>query len=183
MGKSHPEMGGGELHLPSGFPRTLPLRLYCLPGCERIDGHDGRDAGACMAGGTVLVPGPLDLMHRHPDIPVHTPVRASIGANWPPGAIQAFDLAPPAKLLGALIRCRDASYDIRELALGTGEDAPAITRTDYGACKAGCCEAHVSVELHVPCDSLPHCHSCECGSDHRFTLGEDVLRELKGFLP
>ena len=23
-------------------------RPHCLPGCERIDGHDGRDPGACM---------------------------------------------------------------------------------------------------------------------------------------
>lgn len=51
-------------------------RPYCLPGCNRLDGHDGRDAGACMGeGGEVLKPGPLDLVHRHPDIPVAIPLR------------------------------------------------------------------------------------------------------------
>ena len=218
----HPEMGGGpvlpaypnplatgDARCPCGAPDRY--RPHCLPGCDRLDGHDGRDAGACMAGGTVLVPGPLDLVHRHPDIPVYTPQRAAAGTwtplpdgsvigettvgeledhlsgirplNLPPAAIRPFDLTPPAKILVPRILCRDASYDVRELPLGAGEDAPLIVRTDYGACKAGCCEARVTVQLSVPCDSLPHCHSCECGSDHRFTLGEDVLRELKGFLP
>lgn len=23
-------------------------RPHCLPGCKRIDGHDGRDLGACL---------------------------------------------------------------------------------------------------------------------------------------
>jgi len=27
---------------------------HCLPGCERIDGHDGRDPGACMGADGVL---------------------------------------------------------------------------------------------------------------------------------
>jgi hypothetical protein len=32
-----------------------PDRPYCLPGCNRLDGHDGRDAGACMGpGGNAL---------------------------------------------------------------------------------------------------------------------------------
>jgi hypothetical protein len=29
-------------------------RPYCLPGCDRLDGHDGRDPGACMQGGAPL---------------------------------------------------------------------------------------------------------------------------------
>jgi hypothetical protein len=28
--------------------RGEPERPHCLPGCKRIDGHDGRDPGACM---------------------------------------------------------------------------------------------------------------------------------------
>ena len=54
---------------------------YCLPRCNRLDGHDGRHAGACMLDGEVLKPGPLDLVHRHPDIPVMVPRR---GARWLP---------------------------------------------------------------------------------------------------
>jgi len=52
-----------------------PPRPHCLPGCNRLDGHDGRDPGACMGEGGVLKPGPLDLVHRHPDIPVAIPLR------------------------------------------------------------------------------------------------------------
>ncbi len=32
-----------------------PGRPHCLPGCGRLDGHDGRDPGACMKDGAVLV--------------------------------------------------------------------------------------------------------------------------------
>jgi hypothetical protein len=35
----------------------LTGRLRCLPGCDRADGHDGRDPGACMKGGQVLTRG------------------------------------------------------------------------------------------------------------------------------
>jgi hypothetical protein len=187
MGKSHPEMGGGEFGQPA--PRS-----YCLPGCNRLDGHDGRMPGACMENGTVLIPGPLDLVHRHPDIPVPTPLRdipvvgvSAPGYEWPlslpPAAIRAFDLTAPAKMLGARIRCRDASCDVRELALGAGEDGPRVIRYGYGACEAGCCEAHVTVDLRVPCESFPHCQSCECGSDHRITLSKSAMGELKALLP
>jgi len=30
-------------------------REHCLPGCDRLDGHDGRDPGACMRDGEVLL--------------------------------------------------------------------------------------------------------------------------------
>lgn len=51
-------------------------RPYCLPGCNRLDGHDGREPWACIGeGGEVLRPGPLDLVRRHPDIPVAIPLR------------------------------------------------------------------------------------------------------------
>lgn len=36
--------------------REAGPRPYCLPGCDRLDGHDGRDPGACMRDGTVLSP-------------------------------------------------------------------------------------------------------------------------------
>jgi hypothetical protein len=34
----------------------VPERPHCLPGCDRIDGHDGRDPGACMGPGGILWP-------------------------------------------------------------------------------------------------------------------------------
>ena len=40
------------------FIDSLPRpRQHCLPGCNRVDGHDGRDEGACMRDGAVLKPG------------------------------------------------------------------------------------------------------------------------------
>lgn len=78
---------------------SIPERPYCLPGCDRFDGHDGRDAGACMGpGGEVLKPGPLDLVHRHPDIPVHVPVRGvwtyDGPLGFPPDTLVVFDATP-----------------------------------------------------------------------------------------
>ena len=32
-----------------------PARPHCLPGCDRLDGHDGRDDGACMGPGGVVL--------------------------------------------------------------------------------------------------------------------------------
>jgi hypothetical protein len=34
----------------------IPDRPFCLPGCNRLDGHDGRDYGACMKDGKPLCP-------------------------------------------------------------------------------------------------------------------------------
>lgn len=31
-------------------------RPHCQPGCDRLDGHDGRDPGACMKNGQELAP-------------------------------------------------------------------------------------------------------------------------------
>jgi hypothetical protein len=50
----------------------LARGALCLDGCDRIDIHAG---GTCERDGQPLVPGPLDIMHRHPDIPVFTPIR------------------------------------------------------------------------------------------------------------
>lgn len=79
----------------------------CLPGCNRADDHDGRDAGACKVNGIVLTPGPLDLVHRHPDIPVYTPVRSEVAEaiagtirevlSVPATGILAYDLEPPSR--------------------------------------------------------------------------------------
>lgn len=71
-------------------------RPYCLPGCNRLDGHDGREPGTCMGeGGEVLKAGPLDLVHRHPDIPVAVPLRnAHAGVLMFGADLPAWDLRP-----------------------------------------------------------------------------------------
>ena len=48
---------------------TDPPRPHCLPGCDRLDGHDGRDPGACMSGGIPL------------DTPKHDHVRPNRAAQ------------------------------------------------------------------------------------------------------
>ena len=49
-------------------------------------------------GGEVLKPGPLDLVHRHPDIPVHVPVRGvwtyDGPLGFPPDTLVVFDATP-----------------------------------------------------------------------------------------
>ena len=41
--------------LAAGRPVSVSLaREWCIPGCDRLDGHDGRDTGACMRNGEVL---------------------------------------------------------------------------------------------------------------------------------
>jgi hypothetical protein len=99
-------------------------RPHCLPGCDRLDGHDGRDFGVCMRDGHALCRycggplstgshyrehgrmyengpvedkscgGPLDLTHRHPDIPVNVPVRKRYTIEDAAEAMLAAALAP-----------------------------------------------------------------------------------------
>jgi hypothetical protein len=97
--------------------------------------------------------------------------------------ITAFGLTPPERLLVPKFHCAGRPHDQRVLTLGYGEDAPTITRHDYGRCKNGCCEASAMVVLSVPCGNLPHCNACECGSEHDFTLGDGEIRRLKELLP
>lgn len=66
--------------------------LYCLPGCNRHGPHDGREAGECTRDGEMLKPGPLDLVHRHPDVPVNVPVRNK--------GIEVFDMVLPESYTG-----------------------------------------------------------------------------------
>jgi hypothetical protein len=45
----------------------IPARPHCLPGCERLDGHDGRDPGACMKDGAELAPEQVTIPRWHLD--------------------------------------------------------------------------------------------------------------------
>jgi len=105
----------------------MPDRPHCLPGCNRLDGHDGHDTGACMMDGRVLYPGPPSGMEI-PDFPGlvahlrsrgyvlnpcattcpdhgdpgHAHLRAPDGEDvitWADGRISYYDLTLPARLI------------------------------------------------------------------------------------
>jgi hypothetical protein len=49
-------------------PEWIPDRPYCIPGCDRLDGHDGHDFGACMRNGKALCrycSAPLSIGHHY----------------------------------------------------------------------------------------------------------------------
>ena len=98
-----------------------------------------------------------------------------------------YDLAPPGRLLYPQFLCHDQPRDSVTVILDAGfgdEDDPArVVREDRGSCPAGCCKPSTTLWLRVPCDSLPHCGSCECGSEHEFLLTNEQVTELKGILP
>lgn len=106
----------------------------------------------------------------------------AIMAERPSGFLSG-GLTPPVRLLIPRFRCAGTPHHARTVTLGCDDGAAVIRRDDYDACKRGCCEASASVKLSVPCDSLPHCNACECGSEHEFTLTDEQIRDLKDILP
>jgi hypothetical protein len=109
----------------------------------------------------------------------------------PAATLAPFDLIVPAQLLvpGAPHDGRRVSE--REVRFGAGEDAAVLTVTTWGRCRPGCRgggarsthEAGSDVRLKVPCENMPHCHSCECGDSHDFVLLPEHVAKLKGILP
>ena len=100
--------------------------------------------------------------------------------------VASYGLTPPAKILTPRIRCAGQPCDTVTVVLGAGfgaDDPARAVRKDYGTCPEGCCRPGTMVSLRVPCDSLPHCQSCECGSEHEFLLTPEQVTELKGILP
>lgn len=65
--------------LSSGHPGYCNCACGC-GGCTGCGCPDGCACGRVTKDDAPLVPGPLDLLHRHPDIPVPVPVRNVIGA-------------------------------------------------------------------------------------------------------
>jgi hypothetical protein len=57
-----------QLHAAQMQAEGLTQRPRCLPGCDRLDGHDGRDAGACMKDGAELRPAPLRRLSVPADV-------------------------------------------------------------------------------------------------------------------
>ena len=91
--------------------------------------------------------------------------------------IIAYDLKPPAKSLDHLIT-RTAERTEVEL-----NEGAVLRRTYRAACAGGCCAEGTVYQLVVPCDQMPHCHSCECGSEHYIYLSAEHLGAIKGMLP
>lgn len=79
----------------------------------------------------------------------------------------------------------------RLVKLGSGEDAATLEITTWDKCAPRCTgggpgashDAARSVMLRVPCNGLPHCQSCECGSDHSLAVTDEQVRELLAALP
>lgn len=94
-----------------------------------------------------------------------------------------FDLQPPARLLLPDMHKR-RNFRTRTVRLGTGKDAATLEVMTWDKCLSTCTapasshEAGRSVQLKVPCDSLPHCHYCECGDSHSFLVADEQVREL-----
>lgn len=104
------------------------------------------------------------------------------------GLIRTFGLTAPRRLLYPGIRHARTGIRQREVTLGDGSGAATLGVDTWTGCEKGCAGsgdhgAGRSVWLSVPCDSLPHCHSCECGSDHLLAVSDEQLAALKAALP
>ena len=96
-----------------------------------------------------------------------------------------YDLQMPARMLVPYPHKR-RNFRARTVTLGqhgAGENAELEIWT-WDACAPGCDapvpshDAGRSVRLQVPCENLPHCHYCECGSKHEFLLADGQVSEL-----
>jgi hypothetical protein len=104
----------------------------------------------------------------------------------PPYGLVPYDLTPPAMLIPGYHKRR--GIQAREVELGSGDKAT-LEVTTWSGCVPECKsprykhEAGHKVVLSVPCDSLPHCNACECGSEHRIYLTDEQVAALKAALP
>ena len=104
-----------------------------------------------------------------------------------PAGLVPYDLVAPSRLLVPQSHKRRGLRQ-RSLKLGSEDDAATLEVTTWDACQAGCYsvgshEAGSSAVLRVPCENLPHCRYCECGSDHSIYLAAAKVAELKAILP
>jgi hypothetical protein len=103
-----------------------------------------------------------------------------------------YDLVATVAMFGP---AHNRSHSEARLYLGYVADEsgarPELTVWSWTDCKQPCPvvspvashEAGAVVTITVPCDSLPHCHACECGSGHQITLLPDQVVNLKLMLP
>lgn len=104
-----------------------------------------------------------------------------------------FDMAAAATAMFGPAHNRSHSEATLYLGYVAGESGarPELTVRSWSACKQACPvvspmashEAGSMVTITVPCDSLPHCHACECGTGHQISLLPDQVANLKLMLP
>ena len=101
-----------------------------------------------------------------------------------PYGLVPYDLQAPMSLLmpGGM---HDRVHRRREVALGNEADGALLEIVEWDSCRPSCNArgSHKSghrLTLRVPCDSMPHCHSCECGDGHSIYLTGEQETALKG---
>jgi hypothetical protein len=98
-----------------------------------------------------------------------------------PYGLVPFDLQAPARLLVPHSHDRQSSSRSIEL----GSEGATLEVLEWGSCRATCKapgshEAGRRLILRIPCDALPHCNACECGSGHDVYLTSDQETALGG---
>lgn len=99
-----------------------------------------------------------------------------------------YDLHVPTQMLAPLPRHERRNVREHSAALGRDGDAAVLNVLAWDSCRAWCKvpgghDAGFVVTLRVPCDSLPHCNACECGSDHLIRLSAEQVAGVKAILP
>jgi hypothetical protein len=105
--------------------------------------------------------------------------------------LKPYDLEAAAAVLFGPAHDRSSSEKVLWLGSETETHRPEVVVREWGKCRPGCPvkspmanhEAGAVVTIRVPCDSLPHCHACECGTGHDVTLTADQVVNLKLTLP
>lgn len=107
----------------------------------------------------------------------------------PPYGLQPFDLQVPWRLLYPG-RPHDRKASTRTVELGSEGGKATLELLQWGHCRPGCTgmggtahEAGHRLILRVPCENMPHCHSCECGDGHNIYLTAEQETALKALLP
>lgn len=105
--------------------------------------------------------------------------------------LKPYDLQAAAAVLFGPQHARTHSEKVAWIGSEAETHRPEIRVLEWGKCKPGCPvtspmashEPGSKVTVIVPCESLPHCHSCECGTSHYIDLTPDQVANLKLILP
>lgn len=106
----------------------------------------------------------------------------------PEGGFRPYDLTAPVRPLFPSYGHVRTTGGTGSVQLGDDEDAPVLTVHFWGDCHPSCRgttgphKPGRMIRLNVPCNALPHCNACECGSEHEFYLTEDQATQLRDLL-